>query len=242
MDIKQTLKELGLHSSESRIYLYLLENGVSTPPQIARGTGIARTNCYHVLRELEEKQLVQSQLVRKRKTYLARDPESLVTSIDKKREAAQRALPELRELYTTQKNKPKIRFYNGLEEVHEIYRQTLTAEKLIAIVDGEKFFSTLGKFGDWYIKELHRRKIIFDDIFTASSQGKSAERVKELRGALHAIKFLPPRCKDAPTDILIWGDNVALITLEKPVFGTIITSESISQTFKTLFYFIWEEL
>jgi sugar-specific transcriptional regulator TrmB len=242
MDINNELKQLGLHKSEIRVYLYLLENGLSTPPQVAKGTAIARTNCYHVLRELEEKQLIQVQASGKRKAYLARDPESIVATLERKREAATRAVPELRELYTAQKNKPKIRFFSGPEEIQELYRQTLTAEKLFGFVDAEKFFTVLGKFGEWYIEEIHKRKIIFDDIFTAASQGKSTERVEELRGALHTIKFLPPRYKDAPTDILIWGDNIALVTLEKPIFGTIITNPALARTFKTIFAILWENL
>src|SRR5688500_528889 len=114
MDTNAELKQLGLHKSEIRVYLYLLEAGVSTPPQIAKGTSIARTNCYHILKELEDKGLIQQQASGKRKAYLARDPESIVAALEKKREAASRVVPELRELYTAQKNKPKIRFFKGL--------------------------------------------------------------------------------------------------------------------------------
>ena len=242
MELNNELKHLGLHNSEIRVYLYLLENGLSTPPQVAKGTGIARTNCYHVLRELEEKQLIQTQASGKRKAYLARDPESLVAGIDKKREAAERALPELRELYTAQKNKPKIRFFSGWEEVQEIYRQSLSAEKIYAFGSTESLAATDKNFFEKYVKELAKKKIIFDDILLASAQHHTAEQMKTIRGALHTIKFLPPRYKDVPTDILIWGDNIALITFDKPIFGTIITNPALAQTFKTLLGVIWEEL
>jgi sugar-specific transcriptional regulator TrmB len=239
MDIRTELKNLGLHNSETRVYLYLLENGLSTPPQVAKGTGIARTNCYHVLRELEEKGLIQVQASGKRKAYLARDPESIVATLERKRDAATRVVPELRELYTAQKNKPKIRFFSGLEEVQEIYRQSLTAEKIFGIGSTQHLESLDKKFFDWYVKELNSRKIIFDDLLHSSAQQGTAQIMKT---ALHSIRLLPPHHKDVPTDILIWGDNIALITLEKPIFGTIITNPALAKTFKTIFAILWEKL
>jgi len=61
MKLEEGLKNIGLKGSEIKVYLYLLENGVSTPPQIAKGTRIARTNTYHILRGLSEKGLIERQ-------------------------------------------------------------------------------------------------------------------------------------------------------------------------------------
>ena len=125
MTLTDQLKALGLNRTETRIYLYLLEQGLSTPPQIARGTGITRTNCYNILESLKEKDLIAEQTQGKRKAYLARDPEALVRSLERKKEIINEILPQLRGLYTTQKNKPKIKFYDGVEQIKEIYRQSL---------------------------------------------------------------------------------------------------------------------
>jgi sugar-specific transcriptional regulator TrmB len=242
MEINIELKQLGLHKSEIRVYLYLLENGLSTPPQVAKGTGIARTNCYHVLRELEEKQLIQVQISGKRKAYLARDPESIVATLEKKREAATRVVPELRELYTTQKNKPKIRFFSGWEEVREIYIQTLSAQKISFIASTEHLSAIDEKFFQWYNQEFKKRKIITDDLLNFTAKEKTAKQILAIQDALHSIKFLPERHKDLPTEIVIWNDNVALITFEKPIFGTIITNPALAKTFKTIFGMLWENL
>lgn len=242
MEINTELKHLGLHVSEIKVYLYLLENGLSTPPQVAKGTSIARPNCYHVLRELDTKGLIQIQPTGKRKAYLARDPESIVTSLEKKREAATRVVPELRELYTAQINKPKIRFFSGWEEVKEIYRQTLEAGKIIAIGGAQQQAEADQKFFDWYVRELDKRKIIFDDLLNSQSQEATAQRMKLVRGALHSIKYLQRQQKDLPTDILIWGDNIALIALRKPIFGTVITNRELAKTFRTFFGILWEHL
>lgn len=241
MDINTELEQLGLHKSEIRVYLHLLENGLSTPPQIAKGTGIARTNCYHVLRELEGKGLIQTQALGKRKAYLARDPESIVATLDRKKEAATRVVPELRELYTSQKNKPKIRFFAGWSEVREIYMQTLSAEKVRFIGSTEDLAAIDQKFFIWYNEELKKRRIIVDDLLNSTAEGKTAGQIEAMKDALHTIKFLPQRHKDLPTEIIIWDDNIALVTLQKPIFGTIITNPALAKTFRALFSMLWDQ-
>ena len=78
MKIQHILKSIGLKRNEINIYLYLLESGVSTHPQIAQGTHIARTHCYNILRSLQNKHLVSSQKRGKRMAYIARTPKALL--------------------------------------------------------------------------------------------------------------------------------------------------------------------
>lgn len=236
------LEELGLTKSESKVYLYLLESGLSTPPQISKGTKIARPNCYSILKDLKSKQLVQDQKTRKRTAYLARDPKSLLSEIEKRQELAQSLIPELRDLYSAQKNKPKIRFFESWEEVKEIYNQTLKAEGIFAIGSTENLSALEPKFLENYQKQLDKRKIVFKDLLSASAKDNTAKMMKEIRGTLHDIKFLPSSTEELPTDILIWKDNIALITLEKPIFGTIITSPPLATTFKAIVNILWSKL
>src|SRR3989344_4302687 len=116
MSLEKQLSGLGLGKSEASIYLYLVEHGVSSPPQIAKGTKIAITNCYPILRSLKEKHLIDPASPRlrgARKNYLASDPNALLAGLERKKQAAEELLPDLRALYTTQANKPKIKFYDG---------------------------------------------------------------------------------------------------------------------------------
>src|SRR3989338_10844966 len=119
--VKTKIKELGLSKSEVVVYLYLLQKGLSTPTKIAGGTGIARTNCYHLLEELKDKGLIAEQLSGKRSSYLARDPQAFRRSLERRREVIERLLPDLENLYTSQKYKPALHFYDGFEEVKELY-------------------------------------------------------------------------------------------------------------------------
>jgi len=242
MKIQEKLKEIGLNMSEIRIYLWVLENGIATPPKVSMGTGIARANCYHVLEELKAKGLVAEQAQGKRKAYVARDPQALLLSIEHKKEIVEELLPDLRGLFVRQKNKPKIQFFDGWDEVKEIYTQTLSAEKVLAIGSIKKIDQLDPKFFLKYRESIEKRKIIFQDILAGTAVEKTHQETKQIIGALYSAKLLSGSQRDNSTDILVWGNMIAFINLDEPIFGTVITNSSLAQAFKTIFEVLWEDL
>lgn len=242
MDLSAQLQAAGLHESESKIYLYLLSQGVSTPPQIAKGTGIARTNCYHLFGSLKEKGLIVEQLVRRRKSYLAKDPQALLLLLQQRSSVIEQLLPDLRALFTTQKNKPKIEFYDGLEQVREIYLRTLSAQEVFGIGSTKQLLDLDVKFYTSYVRRLKERGIVFHDILTQPSRERGAPEMKAILKGFYETKFFPPAFRDQLTDVLVWNDHLALITLQEPIFGTVITNPLVAETFRLIFRVLWERL
>ncbi len=235
MELQNQLKRIGLSKSESSVYLFLLEQGVSTPAQIAHGTGILRTNCYHVLENLMSHGLIREQIVgTKRKAYLASDPESLYQSIEQKREVISQILPDLRGLYTTQKNKPKIEFYDGIEQVKEAYWRTLEGKELFAIGSPKSLDRVFPSFYPEYVRELKARNIVFHDIVTQESKEWGGPEMLKMKG-LYDVAYLPAKYKDNPTDMLIWDDHVLIVALEEPFFATVVTNPLIAKTMRMIF-------
>lgn len=242
MDIYSELKAIGLHKSEISVYLYLLENGLSTPPTIAKDTGIARTNCYNILQTLKEKDLIEEHEKGRRKAYIASDPGAILRSLERKKDAITRVLPDLRSLYTIQKNKPKIKFFDGLAQVEQIYLATLSAEEIYGIGSTKQLSGLTPKFYSEYLQKIKDHNIVFHDILSSVSSRQGAPEMKETLKGLYEARFLPERHGDFPTDMLIWADNVALITLEEPIFGTILTNPLLAKTFRNIFHTMWASL
>lgn len=240
MALAEQLKELNLTKSEIKVYLYLLEQGLATPPQIAQGTGIARTNCYNILAALKDNGLIAEQIKGSRKAYLASDPEALLRSIQKKKEVVERLLPDLRALHTTQKNKPTIHFYDGFEQVKEIYWQATNTEKLLALGSTKQLAERDADFFRDFEKALKSKNVILQDLITNQSQPVGIKETREILKGLYDFRTLPAKYSDFPTDILVWNNNVALITLRDPVFGTVITNDLLAQTFRFIFEMVWE--
>jgi len=235
MQIETQLAAIGLTKSEIRVYLFLLESGVSTPPQVSRGTKIARTNCYNILQALKEKKLIEEQKKGKRKAYLASDPEALLRSLERKKEAVERLLPDLRALYTVQKNKPKITFYDGLEQIKDIYDQSLNSEEIHAIGSTQYITGLMPEFFEGWTQKIKKKGIMFHDIITHESREKGGKQMKELLKGMYSMHTFPSRHDDFPTDILVWNKNIALITLAEPIFGTVLTSPILADTFRIMF-------
>ncbi len=240
MSIQQQLKSIGLNQSEIAVYLFLLENGVSTPPIVSRGTKIARTNCYNVLQALEEKGLIEVNRVARKKSYVALDPEALLRSWQRKKDVIEQLIPDLRGIYTTQINKPKVQFYEGEHQVQEIYQRSLKSKEIMAIGSTNQLSIAMPEFTEYYFSELKRLNIVFYDILSKDSE-KMAKNGKDLLKGLYDFRLLSAENNDLPTDILIWDDSIALISLSQPIFGTVLTNKYLAQTFKGLFFLIWKK-
>jgi hypothetical protein len=141
-------------------------------------------------------------------------------------------VPDLEAIYVTQKNKPNFSFFDGWNEVKNIYKLSLKSREIYAIGSTDKLFQIEADFFEKYIKEIKKTNISFFDLIKQKENENSVDIIKKNGGELYSIKFLPEKFKENITDILIFDDNMALISLEEPIFGTIITNKPLSDTLK----------
>jgi len=241
--INDRLRQLGLLENEIKVYLYLLEQGLSSPPQIARGTKISRPNLYGLLQSLKEKSLVTEQKHGQRKTYLAADPSILVHTLESRTEAMKQVLPDLRALFASQKNKPQIKFFEGAEQVKEIFYEMLEAKSVLGVSSTKKLYDTFGwDFFKTYIPKMRERGIFLKDILTQDSINTSARVPISVLKSMYETRLLPKNIDSIPVDVLIWDDKVALISVEQPVFGTLIKNTAIAEIMKIMFDLSWKQL
>lgn len=242
-NISSYLKQLGLSENEIKVYLYLLEQGLSSPPQIARGIKIARPNLYGLLQSLKEKNLVTEQKHGHRKIYLAADPSVLVHTLESRTEAMKQVLPDLRALFASQKNKPQIKFFEGKEQVKEIFYEMLEAKSVLGVSSTKKLYDAFGwDFFKKFIPQMRERGIFLKDILTKDSIDTSARIPISVLKSMYETRVLPKNIDSIPVDVLIWDDKVALISTEQPVFGTLIKNPAIAEIMKIMFGLSWEQL
>jgi len=240
---EQNLKECGLTSSESAIYLYILEFGTSSPPNIAKGTGIARTNCYSLLNSLQKKGLIEYHIKGKRKVYSPRDPLALVQFQESRLASIQRLLPDLQDLYSTQKNKPRIEFFEGFEQMKEIWHRSCSAKHVRGMTSTKLLFKHSAKFFKEYQRKLMRKGVLLQDILTSDSIGGPMQSCKEIMGPMYEVRILPKEQHSAlPTDILIWNDSFALMNITDPVASTVITDPHMAETMRIMYDLAWQQL
>ena len=240
MDLAEELTKFGLSKPEIKIYLYLLEQGLSTPPKIIRATKILRANAYIVLKNLEEKGLIENQPKGKRKLYFAKDPETLLQNLEKRKNTLSEMLPDLHALYKNQKNKPTIKFLYGIEEIKDLFTSTWGKEKMQFVLSTNILFETYPEAFLKYRNETKKKGIFVQDILTQKSAVSISKKTKEAMGIHYDYRLFEQKYDDMPTSIRIWDDNVALISFESPAFGTVITNPALARTFKVMFETIWK--
>ena len=98
MDL-QVLQEIGLSSTESKVYLALLELGSTLAGEITKKSQINRTNVYDALERLIEKGLATYVISSNRKVFEPVEPNKLKTMLEEKQEKLKEILPLLQSRY-----------------------------------------------------------------------------------------------------------------------------------------------
>lgn len=221
MQLHEQLQSLGLNGSECSVYLFLLQTGSATPPEVSQGTGISRTNCYHLFTSLIEKQLVEERPDGKRKVYAARHPAAVLDMVKKQQSAAELLLPDLEALYTPHKNKPQISYLAGWDEIRKIFYQALKAQKVTVLGDYRPIEAATGMLLPYFREEIAKKGIIYTE--------RSLKAVPQGTGDLSGSAI-----SSDTACVVIWGDTTAFITATEPAFATIMRNKAISETFCTL--------
>lgn len=239
----EVLKELGLNASEIEVYLFLLENGISSPIDVSKNTKILRTNCYGLLNNLIDKGLVEEQNRSNKKKYLAKNPRTIMSLLDSKREKVEKKLlPELMGLYKSQKNKPVVKFFEGKEEIQAVAQSMYNTDQVLGFASTNKVMNTMRNFWRNWRKDLKKNGIILKDILSEPSLGKEIGQSIEDMGALFDYKIIPGKYDEVNIDILIWDDNVLLFTIEEPIFGTQIQNKAVADAFRVMHKIMWDSL
>lgn len=221
MQLHDQLKNLGLNSSECSVYLFLLQNGSTTPPEVSQGTGISRTNCYHLFESLIEKQLIEERPDGKRKVYVARHPSAVLDMLKKQQSAAELLLPDLEALYTPHKNKPQISYLAGWDEIRKIFYEALEATRVTILGDLKPIEAATGMLLPYFKEEVAKKGIQYTE--------KSIKQVSQGTG-----DNLGSGISSDTACVVIWGDTTAFITATEPAFATVMRNKAISETFYAL--------
>lgn len=241
MEIQQQLRALGLHHTEVVVYLFLLKNGLSSPPVVSHETNITRTNCYNILVELKNKGLIEEKVEAKRKVYQANDPTALVDLLKRKVADAQKILPDLQAVFTRQVISPGVKFYQGLAQIKELYEGSLSTKAVFSAGSREKFRALLPDFEKYYFQEIQKRQIVFYDLTDQKSKLMTAKMREFLKG-YYSARQLPPEYEEAEMDMLMWNDTVCFLHLKDPAMAIVIENQPISNLIQMLFKIVWQKM
>lgn len=242
---QKEIMDLGFTAKEANVYLALLELGPSTATQIARKALINRTTSYDILQSLASDGLVNLIGETKIQKYAAESPQRVVKFFEGKVkksklqfEKATRLLPQLLSIYNI-KEKPKVKFYEGVEGMQNAFEDTLNASKeILAYAVGEDIFKSMTeKYVRNYFKRRVAKKISVRVIApdTPESRSVTVNDAKELR-----VSLLVPKNRFYFSIEMNIYNNKIMIASWREKFAIIIESEEIAEAQKKIFELAWE--
>ncbi len=242
---QRQLTELGFTAKEARVYLALLELGPSTASEVAGKAGVNRTTGYDVLEGLAGEGLISLMGEAKVRRFVADNPNKVLTYLkakinqaENRLNMAQTLLPQLLSVYNT-KEKPKMKFYQGLNGLKEVYEDTLKNNnyELLAYAVGESAYQALPPryFADYFkrrtAKGISVRLIAPND---ESSQAITKNDATELRTSI-----LVPKDKFYfSVEMNVYNNKVSFVSWQEK-FAVIVESEEIANMQRKVFELAW---
>ena len=239
-EYENILIDLGMRPQEAKIYLACLKMGQSTVTNIAEEAGIQRTFAYDILKDLMGKGIVSEVEIRGKKHYSAISVEQFKKLQEEKFKKFENAIPELKVLEKTVGDRPKVQFFEGTEGLKAALYDTLNqpeGSEILSYASAEGFYSDEPEFSARYIKDrvnkkISARSIVVDTPKTREYTSKNAEQLRITR-LVPADKF------PFTNEIDIYGNKVAIMSLQGELLAVIIESESIAKTQRMIFELAW---
>lgn len=240
------LVQFGLTNKQAKVYLSLLELGISFVVDVSQKANINRSTTYVVLEELVRKGLVSISEEKSKRQYKAESPERLIQLLEEQAKAATKAvnlarqlLPELKSIYPGVGIKPRVSFYEGSEGLMSVYEDTLTSsEPIRAYASIENMHQALPNYFPAYYQRRAAKGMSIRAIFPDTDEAEERMRwnSKEAREA-----YLVPKERFAfSPEINIYDNKIAFMSLREK-FGLIIESPELAEAMKSVFELSWLE-
>lgn len=229
------LRKLGLNKKEATIYLLLLEEGSSTVLQIAKKLGFSRPTVYRTLQDLQNKELVFFDKEKKKSSFTASSPDSLmrILKIQKRKVEEQerefmRIISVLQSKFHLFANKNEIRIYQKRVLLDDL-PTALGDDILVLYPNQDKSSASDCKIMEKIYPAVRKRlgKITVREI--------SAEKLPP-----SSLSFVQRKIIDFPlpfSKTLIVSKNAFILDKDK---GIHIEEKNTIETLKFLFELLWK--
>lgn len=249
--MQQVLEQIGFNPHESRIYMQLLQHGEQAASKVANNIGLPRSTVRGSLDKLCERGVVQKIYKRNTQYYCCKNPEALLQdlelqqqNLEQNHEAVTKALPTLQGLFQQNSLVPKVRFFEGTEQVIEAFNLSLYAEpEEILFFTSYEFLKsdTIRKNDDDFYVPMRIGKGIPLRALVGKTEA-SCKMIKHSPAELRERRFIPQDYK-LPGNIQIFNDSVVYFSSsEKEMIAVLVESALMAETMRTLFEFMWANL
>jgi sugar-specific transcriptional regulator TrmB len=245
LQLKNSLKELGFPEKEANVYLAILELGKGTVSQISRKADINRTTGYDILDSLVNKGLVSVSGKEPKQEFVAESPDKLKMFLEEQvarmkthADRAEQLIPKLQSIHNIG-DRPRVRFYEGLEGLKEVYEDTLTAhEPIRAYATFDDMHRTLPHYFPEYYRRRAEKGISIRGIIPDTEAAR--DRVQRNREETRQTALVPADKYYFSPEIDVYDDKIMIASWREKL-GIIIESKEIADAMKKIYELAWAE-
>lgn len=240
MHIQKIIQQLGYKQNEVMVYIASLQLGEATISDIAEKARLPRTSVQLIVAILQQRGLMNFYIKRRRKYWIAENPDRFLIQLKEREAALKETLPELHAMRHETGVKPGIRSYNGVDGIWQILNDILETKhsirSLASVDDIEKLLGDNFKdFITHCAAQFLRTKLL------TSRSSETMELKRKDSEELRQTRFLPPDFIIHNANF-IYSEKVAIISLNKKMpVGIVIADKDITHTQTVLFDTLWEQ-
>jgi sugar-specific transcriptional regulator TrmB len=130
------LKNLGLSETEVKVYTALLPLGTTPASTVGMRLNMPRPTAKYTCEQLQKKGLVTAFVKNSTFLYTAKEPEALHSilaterkQIEKKGNELEKVMGELKQLFNTEVQLPKVQFFEGAENINKVLEDALAEDQ-----------------------------------------------------------------------------------------------------------------
>lgn len=238
MEIKESLRNIGMEDNEAKIYLYLWKKGPCTQQTISDETNILRQTVYEVMKKMEAKGFVSISLVGKRKSYIAAEPKHLLNQLKEKEEFFSEALPEFEKIKSLEQIFLNSQSFVGMAGLKNLFSLTLESKSEILWLANKETSDKIFQGYYWhnYAKKRIQKKIPIKLIIEPTKQ-KDWDTDKKIFRETRRNSLADKE----KSSFVLFDDKIIIYSLiEDKLQGVFIQDKATKQLFEKMFYDFWE--
>lgn len=238
------LQEYGLSKTEAQSYLTVLELGTAPVSTIARRSGENRVTIYSALKNLVKKGIAIEIPKQNSTYYTVISPEKLIQKFEDKYAMLKEALPQFLAIANKFNNKPKVKFYEGLEGLKKIYEDELLSEKetIHAFLWVGMLSPKLSEYLNLHFLPQRVKLWVHAKVLLCAQDEKGSYPVyNSSKQLLTEYRLLDFDFVKFYNEINIYGsDKIAMMMFsEDEMSGLVIQSKKLHDTLQSLFDLVW---
>lgn len=225
----------GLSKEELEAYTHLLGCGQATVLELAKSSNINRTTLYRILDMLVNKGLVSKIFIKRKHYYIAERPQKLIQFVEQQEDKLKDMLPNLLVLEDQGTERPKVKFYEGRQAIHNLFMSLLDERKeIVAFISPDIFYETFD-FGPDFVKKRVRLGIGLRYICENTKVARKRRQLGEVE--LREMKLVKKMPMDAAYFIV--GNKVVMFSMKSWYIGVLIENRQIAEGLKAVFESFW---